>query len=81
MDHVAAAILRLMPTWRAEHIERITYLTGGYANDNYRFEYGGDTFVIRIVRGPRDTTRRRVVLLAIADRAGCGRGGTDCGAI
>lgn len=52
MDHVAAAVLRLMPTWRTERIERVTYLTGGYANDNYRFEYDGDTFVIRIVRGP-----------------------------
>ena len=41
-----------MPAWRTECIGRTTYLTGGYANDNYRFEYGGEWFVIRIVREP-----------------------------
>ena len=52
MHHVAETILRLMPAWRAGRIARITYLTGGYANDNYRFEYDGETFVVRVVRGP-----------------------------
>ena len=53
LDHITASILRLMPEWRAEHIRQITYLDGGYANDNYRFEYAGERFVIRIVREPR----------------------------
>ena len=45
--------------------DRITYLDGGYANDNYRFEYGGERFVIRIVRepaGPRDAEMRYLQL-------------------
>lgn len=54
-----------MPAWRIEHIGRIAYLDGGYANDNYRFEYGGERFVIRIVRepaGPRDAEMRYLQL-------------------
>ena len=68
VDRAAETILRLMPAWRAERIERVTYLEGGYANDNYRFEYGGDAFVVRIVRGagrPRDA-EMRFLELAIA---------------
>lgn len=52
MDRVAETILRLMPAWRADRIGRITYLSGGYANDNYRFEHDGETFVVRVVGGP-----------------------------
>lgn len=65
LDHVAESILRLIPAWRAEHIGQIAYLDGGYANDNYRFEYGGERFVIRIVRepaGPRDAEMRYLQL-------------------
>ena len=52
MHRAAETILRLMPVWSAERIERISYLAGGYANHNYRFEYDGETFVVRVVRGP-----------------------------
>ena len=65
MNHVAETILRLMPAWHAERIERIRYLSGGYANDNYRFEYGGETFVVRVVHGPampRDAEMRYLEL-------------------
>ncbi len=65
MHHVAETISRLMPAWRAERIERITYLTGGYANDNYRFEYSGQAFVVRVVNGPavpRDAEMRYLEL-------------------
>ncbi len=67
---VAGTILRLMPAWRAGGIERITYLDGGYANDNYRFDYGGEVFVLRIVRGAarqRDA-EMRFLQLPIAPR-------------
>jgi len=50
-----------MPAWREERIESIEYLTGGYANDNYMFEYGGERFVVRVVgepEGPRDAEMR-----------------------
>lgn len=65
MHHVAETILRLMPAWRAGRIGRITYLTGGYANDNYQFEYDGETFVVRVVRRPsmpRDAEMRYLEL-------------------
>ena len=52
MDHVADTILGLMPGWRRGRIQRIAFLAGGYANDNFRFDYEGETFVVRIVRGP-----------------------------
>ena len=52
VERVAETILRLMPAWCRDRIERVSYLEGGYANDNYRFEYGGEAFVVRIVRGP-----------------------------
>ncbi len=77
MDRAARTILRLMPTWRADRVERITYLDGGYANDNYRFEYGGEAFVVRIVgrpTRPRDPEMRFMQLpvapeVVAADRA------------
>ena len=65
MERVTETILRLMPAWRTERIEQVIYLDGGYANDNYRFEYGGETFVVRIVRdpaNPRDAEMRYLEL-------------------
>ena len=70
VERVAETILRLMPAWRGQRIERVGYLEGGYANDNYRFEYGGGSFVVRIVRGParpRDA-EMRFLELGIAPR-------------
>ena len=69
-DRVAGTVLRLVPTWRAGGIERIEYLDGGYANDNYRFDYGGEAFVLRIVRGAsrRRDAEMRFLQLSIAPR-------------
>lgn len=70
LDSVTESILRLMPEWRTDRIGRISYLDGGYANDNYRFEYGGEPFVIRIVRkpaGPRDAEMRYLELPVAPD--------------
>ena len=52
MDRVTATILRLVPAWDAGHIRCIAYLEGGYANENYWFEYGAEAFVLRLVREP-----------------------------
>lgn len=70
MHHVAETVSRLMPAWREDRIERMTYLAGGYANDNYRFEYEGQAFVVRVVNGPpvpRDA-EMRYLQLQIAPR-------------
>lgn len=52
MQRVIATVARLMPGWRAERIANLKHLPGGYANDNYRFDYRGEAFVVRMV--PRD---------------------------
>ena len=49
---VLAAVNALMPDWRPDRIDAITYLPGGYANDNYRFAYEGAAYAIRIARRP-----------------------------
>ncbi len=41
-----------MPDWRPDRIDAVTYLPGGYANDNYRFAYEGAAYAIRIARRP-----------------------------
>ncbi len=53
-DHQAVvAVLRgLLPEWRPDDIENVAYLPGGYANDNYRFEYEGAAYALRVVRHP-----------------------------
>ncbi len=70
VERVAETILRLIPAWRVQRIERVSYLEGGYANDNYRFEYGGEAFVVRVVRGPARprNAEMRFLELGIAPR-------------
>ena len=51
MRRMMAAIARLAPAWPAEHIRNARHLPGGYANDNYRFDVNGETFVVRVPRG------------------------------
>ncbi|MEQ8483663.1 MAG: phosphotransferase [Pseudomonadales bacterium] len=46
-DHV----LRLRPDWDPAALSGFLYLEGGYSNDNYRFEYGGEHYVLRAPRG------------------------------
>ena len=55
-----------MPTWEVERIERVTYLPGGYANDNYRFEYDGRAYALRIVRHPGADRRAEARFLQLA---------------
>lgn len=42
------ALQALMPDWQVEQIVRFEFLSGGYSNDNYRFTYGDDDYVIRL---------------------------------
>ena len=53
MRRMMAAIARLAPAWPAERIRNARHLPGGYANDNYRFDVDGETFVVRVPRTPR----------------------------
>ena len=50
MRRMMAVIARLVPSWPADHIRNVRHLPGGYANDNYRFDLDGDTFVVRVPR-------------------------------
>ena len=67
---VLATVRALMPDWRADRIADITYLPGGYANDNYRFAYQGAAYAIRIARRPgvRRQAEARFLELASAPR-------------
>ena len=55
-----------MPTWEAGRIEGVTYLPGGYANDNYRFDYEGRAYALRIVRHPGTDRRAEARFLQLA---------------
>jgi len=55
-----------MPTWKAGRIETVTYLPGGYANDNYRFEYRGGAYALRIARHPGADRRAEARFLELA---------------
>lgn len=46
-----ARIAHLCPDWDIGRISGFIYLEGGYSNDNYRFEYRGERFVLRVPRG------------------------------
>lgn len=45
-------VRRLMPDWDASGVSSFIYLEGGYSNDNYRFEYHGERYVLRAPRRP-----------------------------
>ncbi len=42
-----ARVTALRPQWDAHGISGFVYLEGGYSNANYRFEYGGERYVLR----------------------------------
>ncbi len=55
-----------MPDWRPDGIDAIAYLPGGYANDNYRFEYRGAAYALRIARHPGADRRAEARFLELA---------------
>ena len=63
---VLSVVRALLPTWRPERIESVTYLPGGYANDNYRLEYGGAAYALRIARHPGADRRAEARFLQVA---------------
>lgn len=66
MHTVLTSVGTLLPHWHIERIERIAYLPGGYANDNYRFEYEGAAYAVRIVRRPGPARHAEAHFLALA---------------
>ena len=68
MHTVFTSVGALLPHWHLDRIERIAYLPGGYANDNYRFEYEGAAYAVRIVRrsGPARHAEARFLALPTA---------------
>lgn len=43
-----AILQRLVPGWQAEQVSGFDYLSGGYSNENYRFEHDGSAYVLRV---------------------------------
>lgn len=52
--------MALCPHWQAEGISGFIYLEGGYSNDNYRFDYDGGRYVLRVPLRPRPLVDPRV---------------------
>ena len=73
MHTVFTSVGALLPHWHLDRIERIAYLPGGYANDNYRFEYEGAAYAVRIVRRSGPARHAEARFLALPDRTGRGR--------
>lgn len=42
------ALASLMPDWRLADVQGIRYLSGGYSNENYAFDYQGERYVLRL---------------------------------
>ncbi|MFU8817665.1 MAG: phosphotransferase [Pseudomonadales bacterium] len=54
-------VCRLRPDWEHQRVSSFIYLEGGYSNDNFRFEYLGERYVLRVPRRPggdRELERR-----------------------
>jgi aminoglycoside phosphotransferase (APT) family kinase protein len=47
-DQLRQSIAALCPEWDLADVSGFIYLEGGYSNDNYRFEYRGERYVLRI---------------------------------
>ncbi len=41
-------IAELLPTWNVQDVRSFAYLEGGYSNHNYRFDYCGRRYVLRL---------------------------------
>lgn len=46
-DQLRRRIAVLCPDWDLDQVSGFIYLEGGYSNDNYRFEYDGERYVLR----------------------------------
>lgn len=55
-QHVA----KLQPDWEPSRISSFIYMEGGYSNANYRFEYGGERYVLRTPSVPRPFVDRHL---------------------
>lgn len=60
LTRIRDALNVLMPAWQPDLVEACDYLSGGYSNDNYRFDYGGDEYVIRLPGRERSFIDRRL---------------------
>ncbi len=61
-DQLRRRIAALRPDWNPAEVSGFIYLEGGYSNDNYRFEHGGERYVLRAPTRPRAFVDRRLEL-------------------
>jgi aminoglycoside phosphotransferase (APT) family kinase protein len=54
---LTAQVRRLMPRWLGEDLAEFEYLPAGYSNDNHKFRYRREHFVLRLPIGARDPAR------------------------
>jgi aminoglycoside phosphotransferase (APT) family kinase protein len=53
-------VCRLRPDWNAASLSRFIYLEGGYSNRNFRFDYDGKQYVLRVPRVVRAAADREL---------------------
>lgn len=59
-DELRRRISTLRPDWKPDDVSGFIYMEGGYSNDNYRFEYRGQRYVLRAPFQPRPFLDRRL---------------------
>jgi aminoglycoside phosphotransferase (APT) family kinase protein len=65
-DRLRSEIRRLCPTWDVDELSPFLYLEGGYSNDNFRFDYRGERYVLRVPFADRAVVDRNVERAAYA---------------
>lgn len=68
-DQLRRQITTLRPDWNSAEVSGFIYLEGGYSNDNYRFEYQGQRFVLRSPSRPRPFIDRHLEQRLYSDGA------------
>ncbi len=56
------ALARLMPGWRLTEVQGVSYLSGGYSNENYAFSYQDARYVLRLPNRRRPYVDRALEL-------------------
>ena len=59
-EFIREALRALKPDWHPERIQAFEFLSGGYSNDNYRFAYEGDQYVVRLPSRVRSFIDRKL---------------------
>jgi thiamine kinase-like enzyme len=69
-DQLRRNIAALCPDWNQDELSGFIYLEGGYSNHNYRFEYRGERYVLRVPFAERTNVDRALEKRLYAENNG-----------